>query len=331
MRRLAEDGWQVTAVSRTPESGPDWPAELGVRRVHLDRNEPGALAAALGRGCDVLVDVVATGEANARQLLGLAGRVGSAVVISSFNVYEDRAGRGFDTQATAYPEYPVPIGEDQPTVEPGDTSTPTRKAALEQTLLADGSLPVTLLRAGAVQGPGSVLPREWFFVKRALDGRRVRLLPYRGESLFHPVSCGNISELIRLAAARPGTRVLNAGDPVVPTVREIAAMVDAVVGHEAEDVLVDGMPEDGLGATPWSVPFPVVLDVGLAERELGYVPVTDYATSLPATVEWLVRASEGRRWQEAFPLMAQLFGPLTFDYEAEDRWLAEHRGTENRA
>ena len=38
--------------------------------------------------------------------------------------------------------------------------------------------------------------------------------------------------------------MLNAGDPVVPTVREIAA---AVLEHDAEEILVDEMPEGGLG------------------------------------------------------------------------------------
>lgn len=116
--------------------------------------------------------------------------------------------------------------------------------------------------------------------------------------------------------------MLNAGDPVVPTVREIAAAVDAVLGHDAEEILVDEMPEGGLGGTPWSVARPIVLDTTLAERELGYVPVTGYAESLPETVEWLVRTAKGRTWQEAFPLLGRILGPLAFDYEAEDRWLA---------
>jgi nucleoside-diphosphate-sugar epimerase len=178
VRRLAEDGWQVTAVSRTPESGPGWPAALGVRSVHLDREEPDALATALGDGCELLVDVVAYGDGHARQLLGLGDRIGSAVVVSSLT-----GGPRLRYRLPDFPIYPVPITEDQPMTKPGDSSTPAKKAALEQTLLDAGTLPVTLVRAGAIHGPGSVLPREWFFVKRALDGRRVRLLPYRVETV----------------------------------------------------------------------------------------------------------------------------------------------------
>jgi nucleoside-diphosphate-sugar epimerase len=111
----------------------------------------------------------------------------------------------------------------------------------------EGAFPVTVLRAGMVHGVGSAAPREWYFVKRALDRRRVRLLAYRGGSRCHPTATINLAELIRLAAIHPGNRVPNAGDPRAPTVREIAAHIDAVLGQEVEEVLLDGPPEAGLG------------------------------------------------------------------------------------
>lgn len=93
---LARDGWEVTAVSRAGGRHPRWPD--GVQAVRADREDDAALSAAVGDGCDVLVDMVAFDAGHARQLTGLAGRVGSAVVISSVSVYEDDRGRGFDTQ-----------------------------------------------------------------------------------------------------------------------------------------------------------------------------------------------------------------------------------------
>lgn len=62
--------------------------------------------------------MVAYGEEHARQLTGLAGRIGSTVVISSGAVYEDARGRSFDTQdePDGAPQYPVPIPETQATV-----------------------------------------------------------------------------------------------------------------------------------------------------------------------------------------------------------------------
>uniref|UniRef100_A0AAU2AHV1 NAD(P)H-binding protein n=1 Tax=Streptomyces sp. NBC_00093 TaxID=2975649 RepID=A0AAU2AHV1_9ACTN len=318
---LARDGWEVTAVSRGGGRDADWPEE--VRVATADRADDAALAAAVGDGCDVLVDMVAYGPEHARQLAGLAGRVGSAVVISSLSVYEDDKGRNFDTQSEpdGFPEYPVPVTEDQRTIRPGESSYSTRKAGLERELLAVADqLPTTLLRAGAIHGPHCRTPRELYFVKRNLDGRRRRVLAYGGESRFHPASVHNIAELVRLAAARPGARALNAVDPEAPTVAEIAAAIDAVMGVEVETVLVDGPPPaPTVGDTPWSVPVPVVCDMSAAERELGYRPVVRYAESLPETVAWIEGRLAGRDWREAYPKMYETYGDL-FGYAAEDAW-----------
>ncbi|GGQ21414.1 hypothetical protein GCM10010279_31530 [Streptomyces mutabilis] len=124
-----------------------------------------------------------------------------------------------------------------------------------------------------------------------MDGRRRRVLAYGGASRFHPASVHNIAELIRLAAPRPGTRVLNAVDDEAPTVAEIGAAIDAVMGVETGDVLLDGPPAGGVGDTPWSVPVPVVCDMTAARRELGYRPVVEYAETLPEIEERLA----GRR------------------------------------
>ncbi|MGP4047313.1 NAD-dependent epimerase/dehydratase family protein [Streptomyces sp. 2A115] len=320
---LARDGWQVTAVSRGGGRDETWPDE--VRTARADRGDDAALAAAVGDGCDVLVDMVAYGPEHARQLTSLAGRVGSAVVISSVSVYEDDKGRTFDTQAEpdGFPKYPVPLPEEQRTIAPGESSYSARKAGLERELLAANSqLSTTLLRAGAIHGPYCRTPRELYFVKRNLDGRPRRVLAFGGESRFHPASVHNIAELIRLAAARPGARVLNAVDPDAPTVAEIAAAIDSVMGVETESVLVDGpAPSATVGDTPWTVPHPVVCDMSAAERELSYRAVARYAETLPDTVAWIERQLAGRDWREAYPRMFETYGDL-FDYAAEDAWLA---------
>ena len=167
-RRLGEHGWDVEVASRT--SG-------------VDRNAPGELEAAIGDGVDLLVDIVAFTRAHGEQLNALAGRIGSAVVISSASVYVDDAGRTLDeaTSAETFSRLPVPIAETQATVAPSEETYSTQKAALEQVLL-DGPLPVTILRPCAVHGPGSELPRELFFVRRVLDGRRTVVLVSKGES-----------------------------------------------------------------------------------------------------------------------------------------------------
>ncbi|MFY1672060.1 NAD-dependent epimerase/dehydratase family protein [Plantactinospora sp. WMMB334] len=352
VRALVADGWHVRAAARGLRAGAPWPPGWNVELVSLDREDDAGLAAAVGDGCDVLVDTVAFDARHARQLLRLADRIGSAVVVSSAAVYLDDAGRGFGAEGV---RFPVPIAETQPTVAPlgpdthapGDDGPDKRgtdekgreekgragrrgedgyaagKAALERELLAAGAvLPTTVLRAGAIHGAHTVHPREWHFVKRALDRRPVRVLSYRGESRFHPVSTANLAELIRLAAREPGARVLNAGDPEPPTVREIGAAVHAVLDHDAEDVLIDGpSPVPPVGETPWSTRHPVVLDTGLAQRQLGYRPVTGYLDSLPETVRWLVDAARGRDWRVVFPDLARNYRTDYFDYLAEDAWL----------
>ncbi|MGW0431497.1 NAD-dependent epimerase/dehydratase family protein [Micromonospora sp. NPDC003197] len=324
VRALVEDGWQVRAGARGVRASAPWPADWGVESVRLDRNDDAQLADALGDGVDVVVDTVAMNASHAGQLLRMADRIGSAVVISTAAVYLDDQGRGFGQEGV---RFPVPIVESQPTVEPADGSYPTEKSAVERELLTAGAvLPTTLLRAGAIHGPHTTDPREWYFVKRALDDRPVRIMAYRGQSRFHPVSTANLAELIRLAAAQPGARVLNAADPQVPTVREIGAAVHAVLDHDADEILIDGpSPVSPVGITPWTTPEPVVLDMTAAERELGYQPVNSYLDSLPETVAWLVAAARDRDWREVFPDLARNYSMDLFDYPAEDTWLADHR------
>ncbi len=67
-----------------------------------------------------------------------------------------------------------PITEAQATLAPGGGDPMTRtgyganKVAAEQFLL-DSGWPVTVLRPSKIHGPGGSRPREWVFVKRALD------------------------------------------------------------------------------------------------------------------------------------------------------------------
>lgn len=129
VRSLVEDGWEVTAASLGGGRDAGW--DGAVRTTALDRNADGALAAALGDGCDVLVDMVAYDAGHARQLTGLADRIGSAVVISSGATYEDDRGRSFDTQGEpdGAPHYPVPIPESQRTVAVAIRRTPRGRSS----------------------------------------------------------------------------------------------------------------------------------------------------------------------------------------------------------
>jgi len=313
-RALAEDGWEVVAVSRSGAL-PEGLAEFGVESVVADRADDAQLRAAIGSGADVVYDSVAMNREHGEQLNSLEGLVGSLVVISTASVYADDEGRAFDGEGGEPPRLPVPILETQPTAEPGDGTYSTQKADLEQTLL-QGPIPATLIRACAVYGPGDKNPRELFFVKRAFDDRRRVALAWQGESRFHTVSVANLAELIRLAATQPGDRILNGGDPDPPSTLEICRAIGAALDYEFEPVL---LPADEFG-NPWGVPSssPLIVSMEAAERELGYRPVTTYPEAVKETCAWLVAELEsGRTWEGSYI-------EESLHYAAEDAVLASH-------
>ena len=166
------------------------------RHVRLDRADSEALRSALGKGVDVVVDFVAFDPEHADQLLALRGLTRSLVVVSSAAVYADEEGRPLDDA--------VRLTERARTGPAGDDTYASKKVAIERALLAQDAMPATIVRPGAIYGPGDVGSREWHFVKRALDGRRVVVLAHRGESRFQPTSVHNLAELISsCAASRP--------------------------------------------------------------------------------------------------------------------------------
>ena len=287
--------------------------------VHLDRAVDGALAPA--NGFDLVVDVVPFEVRHAEQLLELD--VGAIVAISSASVYADGQGRTLDEAEAAddFPEFDGPIPETQPTVEPGDASYSTKKAALELRLLENGSIPATIVRPCAIYGPGDRMAREWFFVKRALDRRPYVLLTMRGASLFHTTASANIGELVRLIAAKRTGGVFNCGDPDPPTVLDMSRRIAGAAGHEWTEVLLPRPEGRGaVGNTPWSAPKPFLVDMSAAQRELGYEPATTWSGAIDSQVAWLVDATRERDWREVLPRGAE---HLQFDYEGEDALVRE--------
>ena len=313
---LLADGWHVKAGSRSPHEWPD-----DVEAVQVDRNDDAALAAAIGEA-DAVVDCIAYTEHHARQLASLAGSIGSAIVLSTVSVYADDAGRTLDeaTGADDFPDYPVPVRESQVRTVASDATYSTRKVAVED-LLRGAEFPVTVLRPGAIYGPGSVHPRELWFIKRALDHRPIQILNWGGHSRFHISNAANIAELVRLAAANPAARVLNAVDAEAPSTSEIGAVINEHLGHRAREVVISGASP--IGDTPWSVPKPFVMSMAAAAEELGYSPVATFSDTVPTLVESIEAALATAPWQEAFPVFLRANGEAAFDYVAEDEWFAE--------
>jgi nucleoside-diphosphate-sugar epimerase len=321
-QRLVADGWEVIATSAGDLPRPE--ATPGIRWSLLARDEGVGLADVVPSGTDVVIDITCFTPAHVGQLLAVGDRVGSAIVISTLSVYSDQEGRSLDEaeDEASFPEWPVPLPEDWPTVPPGDGGYSERKAAVEQGLRERAPWPVTIVRPGAIHGPYSHHLREWYFVKRALDRRRQVVLPFNGASVFQPTATVNLAELVALAARTPGDRTLNCGDLRPPSVAEISAIVDDLTGWSTERVLVDG-PEPGptVGNHPWAVPRPVIADMRRAESELGYQQRATYAEALAETIPWVLDACSGRDWRDVLTTLAHY--PDLFDYDAEDAFLAK--------
>jgi nucleoside-diphosphate-sugar epimerase len=317
---LLEHGWRVTVSHRGNRPMPTDLIERGAKVVILDREKPGELGRALTSDADALIDTIAFQPDHARQLIEVQDKVGTFVVISSSSVYRDALGRTLDeAPQNGFPELPVPISETQPTVDPGPTTYSTRKIALERTLFDEAATPVTVLRPGPIHGPGSRAPREWWFVKRILDGRKVIPLAYRGTSRFHTTSAANIAALTRVVIEAPASRVLNIADPSAPSVAEIAATIAQHMGYEGQIVEMPGDDYPAtVGRTPYSVPRPFILDVRAAGK-LGYAPAATYADAVKLTCNWLVETASDGDWLERFPWFRP--PPDLFDYREEDRLL----------
>jgi nucleoside-diphosphate-sugar epimerase len=295
--------------------------------VHGDREDDDVIARAVGSGVDALVDVIPYVPRHARQLVDPAGRVGAVVAISSASVYADIRGHpllvGFEEPYP--PPRPPEIPETHPTVAAGDADYASRKRAMEEVLLGQDAVPVTVLRPGAIYGPGDIASREWFFVKRALDRRRFVVLAAHGRSRFHQTAAENLAELNWLAVQRPATRVVNAGNEKVRSVLETSRSVARAMDHAWEEVLLEGAPIEGVGDTPWTVPeeHPFVLDITLAREELGYRDAISYDQSIATTARWLTSVAD--RWEEAIPRARELYGPMLDNYADEDRVVAALR------
>lgn len=325
-RRLASSGWDVEVTGRDPAHVPPDLEPLGAHFTLSNRHEHADLRATLAGGADLVVDCACYTAAHATALLPYLVDVTSVVVISSKAVYVDAHGRHSNSDDP--PAFDGPVTEDCPTLRPIDVDYNSRvgygpnKVAAEETLLAS-SYPVTVLRPSKVHGARTRSPREWVFVSRALDARPVVLLARGGAGADHPSAALNIAALIEVVADNPGRRILNAADPDCPNGRSIAAVIATHLGHSRREVLLDDSAPEGLGSHPWDRVPPIVLDTA-ASREIGYVPVGDYATTVTDELDWLVATAGGGRDEREPSSWEPSATDLAESYAAEDAYLSAH-------
>lgn len=310
---LAAQGWHVDAVTR---GGRDLPPALADLARHLPHAESRAATIRAEGGYDAVFDPMALTAADAADLLTARADVGQYCVISTASIYADGQGRSLESAGdTGFPEFPREITENQPTVAAGDGYS-SGKVAMEKAFC---QAPATILRPGAIYGIGARHPREWWFVKRALDGRKRVPLVDAGQNIFHTSSAIGIASLASFCLNNQNYGVFNAADPQALTVTQIAQSIARAMGHRFTLIPVDDLPEAfaHVGFTPWSVEHPMRLSTAKA-RALGWDGGPGYDAGLPEYCAWL--AQHATTWQDDFPAF-QAYGHDVFDYAAEDRVL----------
>ncbi len=327
---MLDAGWRVDVTGRDPSHVPLAIADATF--IAADRGDEAAIRGAIGDGADLLVDCICYTGDQARLLLPVMGDVGSTVMISSKAVYVDDHGN--HTNSPVAPRFNGPIAETQPTMAAGNGDFQTRegyganKVAAEHALL-DSGFPVTVLRPSKIHGAGALRPREWVFVKRALDRRPAVFLARRGAGVDHTTAAVNLGALIEAVAAHPGRRILNSADPDAPSALEISRAIAHALGHTWAEVPLDDADDETLGAHPWDATYPIVLDM-TAAAEIGYAPVGDYATTVVDEVEWLVAEirATGAGGVHLPPGLDEEFFDGYFDYPREDRYLEDRELTD---
>ncbi|MBD2841453.1 Rossmann-fold NAD(P)-binding domain-containing protein [Erythrobacter rubeus] len=306
-QRFASAGWDVTVHARTR---PEWLDPESHRFTHYvtgDNVEPSA---------EAVVDTIAF---DADDIAAYdPDTVGRLIAVSSASVYCDANGRTLDEAAqNGFPEFARPIDEDDATVPPGDATYSTRKVRMENRALELFGDRATILRPCAVHGPWSRHPREWWFVKRLLDGRvRIPLL-LGGESVFHTTTADTIGVVAVHAAKQALGGPFNIGDRAPPSVLEIGSTIAGLLGRKAEFIRVEGS-DGSIGRTPWSVPLPFTVSSARLEQS-GFTGSVDYTGGAQSAINWLADRSPGD-WRKAFPQLVAYPWDL-FDYDSEDHFI----------
>jgi nucleoside-diphosphate-sugar epimerase len=321
IRELLAQGWAVTAVAQHRAALVREIFRSGVQTVEQEKRSRSQLLPSLGHTFDAVFDPTCYTADDAVDLLREHARFGSLVTVSSCSVYADAAGRSLDEAAdTGFPEFGAPMSEGTATVAAGKATYSTRKVAMEH-VFRDSNSAVTILRPCAIHGPHATHPREWWLVKRALDGRKHIPISYDGDSMFHTSSAQGIASLAVLCMERPATRVLNVADPRALTVKQIAKAIEAHLGKAVPLQPFAGPPNGSVGASPWSTPRPYVLDCRVA-RALGWDGGPKYEAAVKPTLDWLLDLHMRGNWMESLTGFAR-YAHDPFDYAAEDEWLAK--------
>lgn len=309
-KRLAAEGWDVTIASRKQiEHSGSW------SHVAFDANRKDGLQTIINGSYDLILSCIAFDAADAQELIKVQSYVGRIIVISSVSVCCDRNGRTLDeARESGFPDFPNGFSETCETVSPGPETYSTRKISMEQFLIKNAKVPITILRPSAVHGPYSTHAREWWFVKRLLDGRKQIPLAFNGKSRMGTTSVNAISEAVIQATDGKLPTLVNVRDADSPSVYEIGNIIMSHMQRETELIC---LPDDGYpakyGVTPWSLPKPYVCNAIATHDQT-------YSETVGKAIDWLVRSVSTENWKNKLPHLAG-YPYDHFDYANDDEAL----------
>lgn len=216
----------------------------------------------------------------------LEDRVGQFISVGGFPAL-----RGyFDAEAFTPPGLPVPTNESGQTADEENDGKSYRIARTES-MVFDHHPTASHFRYPMVYGPRQLAPREWIFVRRALDGRPHVILPDGG---LHLNSCGyaeNLAHALMLAVEQPEAasgQIFHAADEEILTTATVAALVADELGHEWRVV---NMPFELAPCTKPMVTGHMtthrMLDISKLKTVLGYRDKIPAREAIRKTARWL--------------------------------------------
>ena len=320
VRRLAGAGHGVTVFHRgeTRAELPD-----GVRQIYGDRRELSSFAAEFEAAApDVVLDMIAYTEMDARDLVGVfRGVARRAVVLSSADVY-GAYGRLLRLEAGA--PAAAPLAEDAPVraslypyraraAGPDDFGYQYEKILVERVVMSEERLPGTVLRLPAVYGPGDNQHRLFGYLKR-MDDRRPFIMLGEAQARWRWTRgyVENVAGAVALAVTSEGAagRIYNVGEAEALAESQWVRAVGRAAGWDGPVVTVpDGsLPEHLTSKVDYE--HHLATDTRLIRAELGYAEHVPRDETLRRTIEW------ERDNPPAPP------APVESEYDAEDAALA---------
>ena len=278
--------------------------------IHGDRRDDAGFKKQMAEvKVDLVIDMIACDDKDVQGVIeAFSDRIQRYICISSFEVYEAFEAAWKHTASSQ----PVPIPEDAPKRKQLHLYGHERrydKILVEREALEAherGDFPVTILRSPALYGPRDTTPREWYYVKQALDGRRQIAVPNGGQALVSRGYFENMAHTVVLAVENQAAsgQVYNAADVDALSLRQIAEMIGDIIGHSWEIMPVprELMPpaprSQGLpySCDPYDIEPHLLLDLTKIKIELGYHDLIRVRKAMENTVRWLVDNPPSHGW-----------------------------------